>query len=43
METILGDTLSATLRLRRRETGAVWYVYFLQVSNGDIYVGSADD
>jgi putative endonuclease len=25
------------------ETGAVWYVYFLQLSNGDIYVGSTDD
>jgi len=22
---------------------AVWYVYFLQLSNGDIYVGSTDD
>jgi putative endonuclease len=21
----------------------VWYVYFLQLSNGDIYVGSTDD
>ena len=21
----------------------MWYVYFLQISNGDIYVGSTDD
>jgi putative endonuclease len=21
----------------------VWYVYFLQLSNGDVYVGSTDD
>lgn len=27
----------------RRETGAVWYVYFLQLNNGDIYVGSTND
>ena len=28
----------------RRETVAhVWYVYFLELSNGDIYVGSTDD
>jgi predicted GIY-YIG superfamily endonuclease len=27
----------------RRETGAVWYVYFLQLKNGDLYVGSTND
>ena len=27
----------------RRETVNVWYVYFLELSNGDIYVGSTDD
>ena len=32
----------------RRETAikekiSLWYVYFLELSNGDIYVGSTDD
>src|ERR1700736_1392724 len=27
----------------RRETGAMWYVYFLKLSNNDIYVGSTND
>lgn len=27
----------------RRETAGVWYVYFLELSNRDIYVGSTDD
>jgi putative endonuclease len=27
----------------RRETGTVWYVYFLKLSNDDIYVGSTND
>jgi putative endonuclease len=27
----------------RRETGALWYVYFLELRNGDIYVGSTND
>jgi GIY-YIG catalytic domain len=27
----------------RRETGAVWYVYFLKLSNNDIHVGSTND
>jgi predicted GIY-YIG superfamily endonuclease len=27
----------------RRETVAMWYVYFLELSNGDIYVGSTND
>jgi putative endonuclease len=27
----------------RREAAAVWYVYFLELKNGDIYVGSTDD
>jgi putative endonuclease len=29
--------------LERRETGAVWSVYFLELSNHDIYVGSTND
>ena len=29
--------------LRRGETGAMKYVYFLQLKNGDIYVGSTND
>jgi putative endonuclease len=30
--------------LERREAGfAVWYVYFLRLSNGDVYVGSTND
>jgi predicted GIY-YIG superfamily endonuclease len=29
--------------MERRETGEVWYVYFLELDNGDIYVGSTDD
>jgi predicted GIY-YIG superfamily endonuclease len=28
---------------QRREADAMWYVYFLQLSNGDIYVGSTND
>ena len=27
----------------RRETGALWYVYFLRLDNGDVYVGSTND
>ena len=27
----------------RRETGRMWYLYFLELNNGDIYVGSTDD
>ena len=27
----------------RRKLSAVWYVYFLELTNGDIYVGSTDD
>ena len=27
----------------RREAVALWYVYFLKLSNGDIYVGSTND
>ena len=35
--------LATPPREERRETGAVWYVYFLQLKNGDIYVGSTND
>ena len=27
----------------RRGTDTVWYVYFLQLRNGDVYVGSTND
>jgi predicted GIY-YIG superfamily endonuclease len=27
----------------RREAAAIWYVYFLQLKNGDVYVGSTND
>jgi putative endonuclease len=27
----------------RREAGAIWYVYFLKLKNGNIYVGSTND
>jgi predicted GIY-YIG superfamily endonuclease len=27
----------------RRETVPTWYIYFLELSNGDIYIGSTDD
>ncbi|MFN4297382.1 MAG: GIY-YIG nuclease family protein [Brevundimonas sp.] len=26
-----------------RVSGSIWYVYFLKLSNGDIYVGSTND
>jgi predicted GIY-YIG superfamily endonuclease len=28
---------------KAREVGDVWYVYFLHLNNGDLYVGSTDD
>jgi predicted GIY-YIG superfamily endonuclease len=27
----------------RREAVAIWYVYFLKLKNGDVYVGSTND
>ena len=27
----------------RRETVPMWYVYFIELSNGDIYIGSTND
>jgi predicted GIY-YIG superfamily endonuclease len=27
----------------RREAFTIWYVYFLQLKNGDVYVGSTND
>ena len=29
--------------VKRATRGRVWYVYFLELSNGDIYVGSTDN
>jgi predicted GIY-YIG superfamily endonuclease len=36
-------TLLPKLPRERRETGRGWYVYFLRLSNDDIYVGSTND
>jgi predicted GIY-YIG superfamily endonuclease len=38
-----GRRVSPEAPQERRETGAMWYVYFLQLSNNDIYVGSTND
>jgi putative endonuclease len=39
-----GEGCLPKLREERRETrAAMWYVYFLGLSNGDIYVGSTND
>ena len=44
---LTGRRVSPEAPQERRETGppqgAMWYVYFLQLSNGDIYVGSTND
>jgi putative endonuclease len=37
-----GD-LPGAAKLRRETRHAMWYVYFLQLSNGDVYVGSTND
>jgi putative endonuclease len=38
-----GEGCLPKLREERRETGALWYVYFLELTNRDIYVGSTND
>ena len=38
-----GRSVSPEAPQERRATAAVWYVYFLRLGNGDIYVGSAGD
>ncbi len=40
---LTGEGCLPKLLKERRETGAVWYVYFLKLSNNDIYVGSTND
>jgi putative endonuclease len=41
--TKIGRRVSPEAPLERRETGAVWYVYILELTNGDISVGSTND
>ena len=38
-----GRRVSPEAPQERRETGVVWYVYFLELKNGDIYLGSTND
>src|SRR5260370_34894686 len=38
-----GRRVSPEAPKERRETGTVWYVYFLKLSNNEIYVGSTND
>jgi putative endonuclease len=40
---VRGEGCLPKLYRERREAVAVWYVYFLQLSNDDIYVGSTND
>ena len=40
---LTGEGCLPKLLKERRETGAVWYVYFLKLSNNDTYVGSTND
>jgi predicted GIY-YIG superfamily endonuclease len=40
---LMGEGCLPKLRSERRETDAMWYVYFLKLSNDGIYVGSTND